>query len=887
MQNLALQKDIVRQLEHVYGFVVQGDKLRKGECPQCQKRELWTDAQNPWVLRCPRLNKCGWEGHTKGLFPELFGRLNERYPVTGEHPNATADAYMQTHRGLNAGALQGSWRQGSFYSAHAVGRKGTATVLFEIAPHVTMERFVETIHIRDRDTGAVSARKQHFVGSHKGLWWNPPSQVLAPGDRVYIVEACIDALSLVSVGLKSVATLSAYNYPDQSLSTAPDGIVWIWALDGDKAGRRQAKKHASKMWADGYEIEVAIPPVGQREKDWNDLYQAGRLTADDMVEYHYQGRLLLAKSVLEKALVMYHHKAINDFQLEFGNRWYWFSLDLNKFNKQIEASSQAESAPEAAREKAAQQAATLYEIANCAIDFLYFQRNDITDESWYYACINFPHYGQPVKSTFTGGQISAPGEFKKRLVSIAPGAIFTGSSRELDKIMGQKIYGIKSVSTVDFIGYSKRHDCYVFGNKAVAAGRIYEVNEEDYFQIGKTAIKTLDKGLSLNISTAAKYNAAWVNLLWECHGAKGLIGLGFWFGSLFAEQIRATQESFPFLELIGQAGAGKSTLIEFFWRLLGRTEWEGFDPSKNTAANRARNFLQVSGMPVVLLEADREEDIAHSRKFDWEELKPMFNGRGVRGRAMKTTGNETYEPPFRGAIVITQNAEVQASEAILSRIVHIELTREHHNAETKAAADKLNLMETEELSYFLLLACMNESQVMATLAENYKRYENAILQTREVKTVRIAKNHAQMMALMDAMGELLDIPQGRITACQTVLAEMAESRQKAIAADHPLVAQFWESYYYLNSRLAGSNDMIERSLNHSRDPQIIAIRIAEYVEIAAEHRQPVPFVKDVKKYLKGSRTHKFLDVKVVNSRQCGKSVRCWCFQIPSENSYGE
>jgi hypothetical protein len=33
--------------------------------------------------------------------------------------------------------------------------------------------------------------------------------------------------------------------------------------------------------------------------------------------------------------------------------------------------------------------------------------------------------------------------------------------------------------------------------------------------------------------------------------AHGRLSLTFWFGSLFAEQIRAAQESFPFLELIG------------------------------------------------------------------------------------------------------------------------------------------------------------------------------------------------------------------------------------------------------------------------------------------------------------------------------------------------
>jgi hypothetical protein len=35
---------------------------------------------------------------------------------------------------------------------------------------------------------------------------------------------------------------------------------------------------------------------------------------------------------------------------------------------------------------------------------------------------------------------------------------------------------------------------------------------------------------------------------------------------------------------------------------------------------------------------------------------------------MKTSGNETYEPPFRGTIVISQNAALVGHEAIVTRI---------------------------------------------------------------------------------------------------------------------------------------------------------------------------------------------------------------------------
>jgi len=89
-------------------------------------------------------------------------------------------------------------------------------------------------------------------------------------------------------------------------------------------------------------------------------------------------------------------------------------------------------------------------------------------------------------------------------------------------------------------------------------------------------------------------------------------------------------------------------------------------------------FSQVSNLPVVLIESDREAtDSAKAKQFDWDDLKTAYNGRAMRSRGVKNNGNDTYDPPFRGAVMISQNDQVAASEAIISRIVHITVTREH------------------------------------------------------------------------------------------------------------------------------------------------------------------------------------------------------------------
>jgi hypothetical protein len=343
------------------------------------------------------------------------------------------------------------------------------------------------------------------------------------------------------------------------------------------------------------------------------------------------------------------------------------------------------------------------EIANCFPQALYFQRNEVTDESWYYLRVDFPHDAGSVKNTFNSGQ-------------------------QLDKLMKDQLYGIKTVSTIDYVGYSKEYGCYIYGDVAIKDGTVYPVSSEDYFEFGKMRLKTLQKGVPVQLQRDAKgYDEEWLRLLWICFGTQGLAALLFFFGSLFCEQIRARYQSFPFLEATGEAGAGKTTLLNLLWKLLGREGYEGFDPMKSTKAGRSRLMGQVSGMPVVFLEADRHsEDKAHAKTFEWDELKDFFGGGTLATKGVKTAGNEAYEPPFRGTIAISQNAPVVAHEAIMTRIVKLHFVRPTVTPESRAAADKLNALDGTTLGHFLPQATRKEAEVVELFSKRCPEHETKL-----------------------------------------------------------------------------------------------------------------------------------------------------------------
>src|SRR4051812_20056642 len=103
----ALHDTILQRLLADYGFKQQATWLQHGQCPACGKQELYTHADQPWLLRCGRINRCGWESHVKELYHDLFDNWSARFPSLERHPYAAADAYLQVARGFDLARLRG------------------------------------------------------------------------------------------------------------------------------------------------------------------------------------------------------------------------------------------------------------------------------------------------------------------------------------------------------------------------------------------------------------------------------------------------------------------------------------------------------------------------------------------------------------------------------------------------------------------------------------------------------------------------------------------------------------------------------------------------------------------------------------------------------------
>lgn len=873
------QQQLYRRLVDEFAFKDQGEWLRKGRCPSCNKKDLYAHAHSPWNVTCGRLNNCGWQSDVKALYPECFENWSKRYPATQANPTATADAYLREERGLDLALLRGTYTQENYLDRDT--QLGTPTVRFSMPGGGYWERLLEHV-----DKIGKKARF-NFGGGHKGYWWHLPSVDLSEAREVWIVEGIFDAVALSMMGKPAVSIMSSNLYPDKALdalrlacaTASKRRPTLVWALDNDKAGRGFTCKFADRANDDGWRVTAAQIPVADQKNDWNDLLKNRRLGEENdkeklFKEALHQGRLLLAKSAVEYALERYNYTEVRDFWFIFHNRLFWWKLDIDKFSKALETTV-PDNPDESAREAALKQCGSLSKVAGCAPRALYHQRNEITDESWYYFKVDFPNGGS-IKNTFTPGQITAGSEWKKRLAGIGlPGGIWTGSADQLNRFVSDQTGNLKTVKTIDFIGYSKQHEAWVLGDVAVKNGKSIKINAEDYFDMNTINLKSLQRSMALDINhDKASYSPEWFDDYCHTYGDKGLVVLAFWFGSLFSEQIRDKWKMFPFLEMIGEPGSGKTTLVKFLWKLCGRRDYEGFDPNKATAAGRARSFVQLAGLPVVLMEGDADMN-NHNRRFNWEDLKPLYNGNSMRATGMRTGGNETYEPPFRGSIVIEQNQPVDASDAILSRIVQLNFDRSDQTEFTYQLAKKLENWPMDQLSYFILKATMAEGAILERLEKSFALYEPMFQAMREVREFRIAQNHALILSLVDCLELVVPITTKQKESVWKSLQACAISRQQTINADHPLVQQFWEAYEYLD---AGD----EPTLNHSCDKDFIAVNLNHVYDIAERHNQRLPPITEMKHLLKNSRQHAYVDQRAVKSAifhagPIRKSVRCWRF----------
>lgn len=96
-------------------------------------------------------------------------------------------------------------------------------------------------------------------------------------------------------------------------------------------------------------------------------------------------------------------------------------------------------------------------------------------------------------------------------------------------------------------------------------------------------------------------------------------------------------------------------------------------------------------------------------------------------------------------------------------------------------------------------------------------------------------------------------------------------------SEPPIVRQFWRTY---DTITAQPGSMPPNPLNHSSDPELIAINFLHFLEVCQGWDMPIMSLDSLQRELPRS-AQRPLERKnaLVRSRLTGKSLRCWVFRL--------
>ncbi|WP_028681562.1 toprim domain-containing protein [Pseudomonas chlororaphis] len=856
---------------------MKGDKyLQKGICPGCGERTLYIARKQPYQLKCNRLNQCQFEEKTRQRYSYLFENLSERFPRTDLNPNATADAYLQRNRGFDISKMKGWYTQGRRPMEDG---QWADTVRFPLC-NGHWERIIDTTMVKANGGKKAGIKKSM---DYQGDCWCPPGMTIEPGDTIYVVEGIFHAIALFLAGFKAVASISANNFPWKLVEEHKGRKVrWIIALDDDQAGHSVIPKYRRQL----HDMdEIAWVALAGADRDWDDVYRDGQLDEAFLREACYRGRLFVAKSPAKKAHLLFIKREKGFFLLDFGNRLYSAKVDLHELRNAMEDGESVES-NWAVFDKHCE----IKQVANCVPHFEYIQRDAISGDQQFFFQFTFPNKAQNCKEPLAPNSIGDPRSFAKSLLERTPGGNFEGGEKVLAMLRSTWLENALTVRALPFVGYDATSKTYCFQKFGYHKGREYLANAHGYLEVGSSGLKTSLN--SLSIVRGADFDGDWIKDFLAVHHLNGLTALSWWTASLFAQQIRTKQESFLFLELTGDAGAGKSSLLRFLWRLVGRSNFEGIKPNSSgaSAIGLTRALSQVSNLPVVLIESDTQTIDAQGRavvsQYNWENWKNLFDHNAtLRTIGVKSSTNDTDSLIFLGTLCIAQNASVEGSEAILTRIGHLHATRAHHTPALKEVATRLNALSTEDLAGYLRHCLERESTWLQHYFDAFPGYEKRLQMKPALQHQRIVLCHAQLMAAAKATQTLF--PGWSEKDLEQVLdhiEERAMHRQSRVSTENPTAARFWQIYHYLNERAVtttdsdGSRDTIQETLNHSSDRNLIAINIEHFHNACRLAGQEIIHATQLQRALPHSTSYTFVEIRKIRSVIEKRPLNCWVFR---------
>lgn len=213
----------------------------------------------------------------------------------------------------------------------------------------------------------------------------------------------------------------------------------------------------------------------------------------------------------------------------------------------------------------------------------------------------------------------------------------------------------------------------------------------------------------------------WINDYKTAFGKEGLIVLAWWTGTLFASEIRKKYGSWPILELTGDSGAGRTSMIRFLWRLLGHDHMEGYRLDRMTSVHKHRLYCQRNDLPIVWVDGDGVPEEKQQEQF-LIELNDFYYGTHTRRLAHDKSETHTTS----GGIMLALKSPIPYGiTGVSENIVQVPLFRDNLTLATQTGLSALNQLFIEDLTAYFAFGKNHQAEIFDIFHKEFCRLLNA------------------------------------------------------------------------------------------------------------------------------------------------------------------
>jgi hypothetical protein len=410
----------------------------------------------------------------------------------------------------------------------------------------------------------------------------------------------------------------------------------------------------------------------------------------------------------------------------------------------------------------------IQEVSNFTIKILYHVQTSV-EEAYRLVEIKNVYHNVAVINLNTDDFVSVT-SFKK-VVARRGNFIFKGTDVDLARLQDKLQRDERPTQLVDVLGWHKKANAYFFANGMYSCATsefittddygILKHDERNYFIPAMSKIFAHKDDMYVNdkkfvfLKNDSINFETWSNQFVKVYGKQGWMTITFYCASLFRDVIYTDlNRRFPILNMYGQRGSGKGTIIESILRMFGHGQNQIMLGGDSTSVGFMRKFAQFKNAIVWL---DEYKNNLKSKII--ESIKNIFDGIGYE-RGKKDNSFNTETVPINSCCILSGQEMPTIEPALFSRVIMLTFIERQLTTTDREEYQKLKAMEDAGVS-FLTVELLHHRQDFVNYYKAVYQEEFSLL----IKTIdnpvimeRMLSNYAAMIATCRIMVKKEKLP---------------------------------------------------------------------------------------------------------------------------------